>query len=193
MKVLLVFTLFFIIGCSNKTIDKETNNNEESGIEKDSEKLKEEEISLTAPYCDNIEGLMIASKKDSITPLMIPMLELIPEDYTGIVKGCKDDKISWYAEYENGKKNGLHVVYFGTGDISFMGHYKNGERHGTSYSYRENGILASKNNYKNGQKHGIQKAYNSSGALQGSEKYNNGELDFQSIKGNMNPYDGEND
>lgn len=179
MRFLLLFPLILVFGCSTSNEESDNTPNK-----KESKKLKEKEISPFAPLCNEVEGFMISWRKDSLLPAYSPMFELIPEDYTGIVKACRDDRAVWFAEYENGKANGIMVRYNNPDrEISSLDHFKNGKEYGISYRYHSAGIVSEKCRYVNGLKHGVQESYDSDGALKGTVQYNDGQIDFRSQKG----------
>ena len=65
------------------------------------------------PNCDEIEGLPV------------DYLYLVPEDYTGIGKICKDGKVIELGHFKDGKQDGLNRVWDKNGQLSHEGEMPN--------------------------------------------------------------------
>lgn len=68
-----------------------------------------------APMCDKVDGLQIADES------------LVPSDYTGVVKQCKDGKVQKWRNYKDGKKDGLYKSWYQNGQLELERNYKDGD------------------------------------------------------------------
>ena len=79
--------------------------------------------------------------------------------FTGEVIGREQGK------FKNGKKEGLWITYYSTGQLMMKGEYRNGREEGPWIFYLANGDLGFKGEFKNGKHEGPWVWYNFDGTL----------------------------
>ena len=91
-----------------------------------------------APKCEEIDGYQT---KD---------IKLLPKNFTGVNKMCKNGYVYEISNFKNGKRDGLHREYFFTGNhfgwtgqLRFEIINKNGQVDGYSKQWNDKGILIS--------------------------------------------------
>lgn len=94
--------------------------------------------------------------------------------WDGLYEKYIEGKIYWRGKYIKGKKEGLWVQYFESGDVSSKGNYLDGNREGFWIGYFGHGQLHSKGNYKNGKKDGFWIEYWENGLVFSKGNYKNG-------------------
>ncbi len=77
-------------------------------------------------------------------------------------------------DYIDGKKDGLHKVWFENGNLRAQGNYKEGKRVGLHKTWSKNGHLFFEGNYNEGKEVGVRKFWHENGQLYGEENYNDG-------------------
>ena len=75
-----------------------------------------------------------------------------------------------------GRKQGVWVNYFNTGELWFKGNFKDGVKDGYWESYYDNGSLLAKGNFKNGEKDGFWYEYFRQGGLMNKNFFDNGQI-----------------
>ena len=75
---------------------------------------------------------------------------------------------------KNGKKEGVWIEVYNSGQIKSVVNYHNGKRSGIAKDYHKNGILARKATYKNDKLNGMVLIYETNGKLNSKAKYKNG-------------------
>ena len=116
------------------------------------------------PSCDEMEGFQTAD------------LDLVPEDYTGVVKYCRDGKVTDLVNYKDGKKNGLFRRWQENGQLWIEQNYKDGLRDGLQRDWYDNGQLWYEKNYKEGKKDGLHRGWHEDGQLHWEKNYKDGNL-----------------
>jgi antitoxin component YwqK of YwqJK toxin-antitoxin module len=119
------------------------------------------------PNCDEIEGFQTDD------------LDLVPEDYTGVVFKCIDGKVQWLRNYKDGKNDGdgLQRVWHKNGQLGQEFNYKDGKEVGLFRSWYENGQLKYEGNFKDGKEDGLFREWYENGQLKSIWNWKEGKLD----------------
>ena len=112
------------------------------------------------PSCKSLIGLQTCDK------------QLIPKNYTGIVKCCKNSKVKYLINLKNGQKNGIQRQW--DGDQISQSYWINGKKNGVSRGW-DKSKLSSYETWKNGQKNGESKKW-AKGKLFSKSIYKEGSL-----------------
>ena len=114
--------------------------------------------------------------------------------FDGEYKFFKFEKLKEYAQYKEGRKNGVMKSYFADGEtIEKDFRFKDGKPDGILKTYHQNGKLLSEKEYKDGLEHGFDRVYDiETGKPTRDVKYVNGLLESgqtERIKSSQGDYD----
>ena len=123
------------------------------------------------PDCDVLDGVQIDDLERAFEGG-----RFVPNDYTGIVFGCKHGKVKSLYNYKDGELDGLHRGWRYDGQLWYEYNYKDGEYDGLWREWYENGQLKVEANYKDGKDDGLWREWYENGQLEMEANYKDGEL-----------------
>ena len=101
---------------------------------------KNEKDELKQPECKELDGFEVAYGEDYD----------LPKNYTGIVKFCRNGKVTSFTTFKDGLVNGLTRWWWNNGNIQYEAFEIDGLLDGICREWYENGQLANSANYENG-------------------------------------------
>ena len=134
--------------------------------------------------CNEIDGLQFQKTfyDDTISPKDMELIEQwdiklkkeIPNDYTGIVSSCVNNKLECFWGYKDGIKDGLCRSWFSNGQLREEGYMKEGQLDSLFRTFDKNGSLYTEGFFKNGKANGIGRVWGSDGHLASEGHWING-------------------
>ncbi len=121
--------------------------------------------SAKQPNCEDIEGLEECD-----------IVNLVPKNYIGIVKCCKNGKVEMFVTIKDGKPDGLLRGWHENGQLQLEMNMKDGKPDGLVRGWHENGQLDSEGNMKNGKPDDLIRRWWSNGQLKAKRNYKDGVL-----------------
>ena len=150
-RILIVFSLFFIFGCGEKTLQDEAK-----------EILSNDHNSLENPVEKSVDGLQFTQEKSDS-----------PQE-SSTVGFSNEGKLSYKGDFKNGQPHGLWTTYFPDGKPRWQGYKKEGVNHGSYTMWYESGKKRIEGMYENGLKHGQSTAWHPSGVKWQQKSYDHG-------------------
>ncbi len=92
----------------------------------------------------------------------------------GYAKYYKEGMVSREGNYMTGKREGLWITNYPTGELSAKTNYKNGLLEGDAVDYLKNGGIQGKGKYENGQRSGLWVSYDENGLPYSEINYSDG-------------------
>jgi antitoxin component YwqK of YwqJK toxin-antitoxin module len=200
-KILSNKLLFFIVFLTLFSCNSD--NNSKNNSKNNTHKLEEKEnlFDRISPEC--IKSLINCNEKEGVEFIWEPgftheiikrkeFLKQIPENYTGYIKLCKEDKLYRYISCKNGKVDGLSHIYDCEGGYD-EGYFKNFIAEGTWVHYNDMNEFDFVRNFKNGLLHGEYISYDKENlGIREKKNYFKGKLDGKSTRyfpnGNVEEY-----
>ena len=99
-----------------------------------------------------------------------------PSDYTGWAKkSYPNGDLREICRYQNGKENGVNIIWWGNGNKWMEINYKDGKENGLFTTWHENGMKEKESHFVDGEKHGLETEWDYfDGYKEGERHYENG-------------------